>query len=113
MMKSSGHWQLCFMVTTITAQLLPCDERSKMFSEDLKLTCPDSSGGCTWSHVVNNHTIPIEERFRTTDGTGSVNLKGNDLYSYGEFIVQTTNGTSQCYTVCPEFSDNSKLASYV
>ena len=83
-----------------------CEERLKPFSEDLVLQCPDETGNCIWQHVVANISIPIERRFLATDN-GNVNLIGNDVYSFGEFVVNTDD-TSQCYEVCPAFTDSSK-----
>ena len=81
-----------------------CEERLKLLPESLVLECPDESGNCTWFHVVDS----IEQRFSAIDSSGNANLIGNDLYSFGDFIVNTPK-TSQCYEVCPAFTDSSKL----
>ena len=81
-----------------------CEERLKLLNEDIVLECPDKpNNGCTWFHVVNN----VQQRFLATDNHGNANLMGNNLYSFGDFIVSTAN-TSQCYEVCPAYIDSSK-----
>ena len=85
--------------------ILACEERSKPLSESLVLHCPPDAANCTWFHVVDNVTVPVEGRFLAADN-GNVNLLGNDVESYGEFIQYASpTNTSQCYEVCPP--DNS------
>lgn len=86
-----------------------CKERLKLLSEPLAwplvLECPDKNDGCTWFHVVDN----VEQRFLVIDSHGNANLIGNNVYSFGDFIVNTPN-TSQCYKVCPAYVDSSKYS---
>ena len=77
-----------------------CEKRSKSFSEGLVLSCPDVN--CTWFHVLAGISVPIKRNFLATDGTGNINLPGNDVDSFGEFsLLTSTTNISQCYEVCP------------
>ena len=81
-----------------------CEQRSKSFSESLVLSCLDVN--CTWFHVVGNTSVPVESRILDKD-TGNINLPGNDVDSFGEFVMVTsTTNTSQCYEVCPPDSSS-------
>ena len=121
-MRSLAHWSCIFgSMITLTSldsvigassqrSFITCDESVELFKsiyEDLQLQCPDSTGNCIWYHVVNDTVVPIEARFKTTDGSGDVNLRGDDPFSFGNFIANTTD-ISQCNSVCPGFNDNSK-----
>ena len=97
----------CLSNVTGVSQPLSCDERLKLFSEGMELRCSDKNGNCTWFHMMGSAYIPIERRF--TDDSGNINLLPNDLYSFGTFVVNSTNA-SQCYEVCPSFADNSKYS---
>lgn len=75
------------------------------YATDSLLPCPDMDHNCTWYHVVNNVSIPLEERFLTSDGSGEANLLANDSFAYGKFIARTTS-SSVCYQVCPAVAGN-------
>ena len=73
-------------------------------SESLVLSCPDVN--CTWVHVVENTSVPVESRLVAKD-TGNINLPGNNVDSFGEFVLVTsTTNISQCYEVCPPDSSS-------
>ena len=82
-----------------------CEEKLKPLSKDLVLQCPDANGDCTWLHMIGNLSKPIE----TKDGNGNAILNKNDVHSFGEYTVITTNNTMQCFKVCPpEYPDDGK-----
>ena len=56
--------------------------------------------------MVESAPVPVETRYVAPD-TGNINLPGNDVDSFGKFVLVTsTTNTSQCYEVCPPDSSS-------
>ena len=81
----------------------------KKYNSPLNLSCVDSNNDCTWYHILNNSSVPIEEKFRTNN-SNTINLLGYyDNESYGQFIAINSSNDSCYYWVVPPLDDGTGI----
>ena len=95
----------------LCSSILPCNcHFIKRYDETLDIPCINST--CTWSHLINNISMPIEDRFLAS--ANGISLPGNfDPRSYGTFVAKFSGDDSCSYLVVPPLSPTEGMYVYV
>ena len=85
----------------------------KRYSDELNISCTDSTNNCTWFHKLNGSLVPIEEKFLTGDKNNITLLGYYDNESYGYFVAINSSGVSCYYLVTPPLNGMCNLHTFI